>query len=436
MGWTYNTRDPDAPTIGPMITGVAIALTLLSLVTTCLRTYVRARMIKAFGIDDWMILITWFCAAGFAIITVVQTKWGLGLLHIQDLPDEDVYNFGLLQYIGAPFYITSILGFKLALLSSYVRFVPLGIYRNILFGVITTCILFHLSFLLVQLNLCQPVRKQWDPAVTDGSCVASVPFYTSMASITIVFDVTVYVPPPLRLTHSSPYTPILSLIHAFWGCHRMLLPFPVLHKSHLQTRKKLILFGLFGLGIFITVIQIIRIQTVKQLVNYVDSAPLILWSSVENNLGIIVANVPTLAPLVKYYNVRSSRGGGISTSGKMNKNGTGNSAGMAVGAVPTIGSATARGWRHGSSGSRGSVDELATWHDTTEMGSFGGSASAVCAKGGGSMDSILLDKSGSDSGSSHRPPMSRDGEKIGDTGERCVTPRGITKRVEVVVTRT
>lgn len=215
----------------------------------------------------------------------------------------------------------------------------------------------------------------------------------------------------------------------------MLLPFPVLLQSRLQKRKKLILFGLFGLGIFITVIQIIRIQTVKQLVNYVDSAPLILWSSVENNLGIIVANVPTLAPLVKYYNVRSSRGGGISTGGKMNKNGTGNSAGMAVGAVPTIGSATPRGWRHGS-GSRGSVDELATWHDATEMGSFGGSASAVCAKGGGSMDSVLLDGSSSASNSSHRPTESRDGGDIGETGERCVTPRGITKKTEVVITRT
>jgi hypothetical protein len=79
----------------------------------------------------------------------------------------------------------------------------------------------------------------------------------------------------------------------------MLLPFPVLVKSRIQTRKKLILLGLFGLGLFITIIQIIRIQTVKQLANYVDSAPLILWSAVENNLGIIVANVPTLAPLVK-----------------------------------------------------------------------------------------------------------------------------------------
>ena len=50
MGWTYNTEDSDAPTNGPMITGVATTLTLLSLTTVCLRTYVRAIMIRAFGI--------------------------------------------------------------------------------------------------------------------------------------------------------------------------------------------------------------------------------------------------------------------------------------------------------------------------------------------------------------------------------------------------
>jgi hypothetical protein len=56
MGWTYNTKDPDAATIGPMITGVATGLTFLSLVTVCLRTYVRARLIKAFGIGKTSIL--------------------------------------------------------------------------------------------------------------------------------------------------------------------------------------------------------------------------------------------------------------------------------------------------------------------------------------------------------------------------------------------
>lgn len=49
----------------------------------------------------------------------------------------------------------------------------------------------HIAFLLVQLNLCQPVRRQWDPAVTEGTCIPAVPFYTAMASITILFDILV-----------------------------------------------------------------------------------------------------------------------------------------------------------------------------------------------------------------------------------------------------
>jgi len=95
----------------------------------------------------------------------------------------------------------------LALLFSYLRFVPLGAYRITIYTVITACILFHLAFLLVQLNLCQPARKQWDPAITYGYCIPGVPFYTSMASITIVFDVTVFVSPLL------PKSPPPSLSH-------------------------------------------------------------------------------------------------------------------------------------------------------------------------------------------------------------------------------
>lgn len=84
------------------------------------------------------------------------------------------------------------MGFKLALLWSYLRFVPKGTaYYYSIVSVMVACILFHLSFLLVQVNLCQPARKQWDPSVTSGSCLPGVPFYTAMASITIVFDLTV-----------------------------------------------------------------------------------------------------------------------------------------------------------------------------------------------------------------------------------------------------
>lgn len=88
----------------------------------------------------------------------------------------------------------------------------------------------------------------------------------------------------------------------------MVLPFPVLMSLKMQNRRKVVLLGLFGLGVFITIIQIIRIQTVKRLVVYTDSAPLIMWSAVEANLGVIVASVPCLSPLIKYFRERSTTG--------------------------------------------------------------------------------------------------------------------------------
>lgn len=88
----------------------------------------------------------------------------------------------------------------------------------------------------------------------------------------------------------------------------MVLPFPVLMSLKMQNRRKVVLLGLFGLGVFITIIQIIRIQTVKRLAVYTDSAPLIMWSAVEANLGVIVASVPCLSPLIKYFRERSTAG--------------------------------------------------------------------------------------------------------------------------------
>lgn len=82
------------------------------------------------------------------------------------------------------------------------------------------------------------------------------------------------------------------------------MPFPVLVDLKMQDRKKVVILGLFGLGIFITIIQIIRIQTVRRLTDLTDSAPLITWSSVEANLGIIIASVPCLSPLIKYFRER------------------------------------------------------------------------------------------------------------------------------------
>jgi len=78
-----------------------------------------------------------------------------------------------------------------------------------------------------------------------------------MASLTIVFDVVV-----------------------------IATPIPLLANSRLPTRQKVVLIGLFTLGFFVTICQLFRIVTIKNLKNYIDSSMLIMWSMVELNLGV------------------------------------------------------------------------------------------------------------------------------------------------------
>ncbi|KXJ87148.1 hypothetical protein Micbo1qcDRAFT_218430 [Microdochium bolleyi] len=379
MGWTFNTAD-DTPNDGPKLTTIATVFTVLSFFFLSLRFYVRGIMIKAVGSDDYVLVVTWIAACGFTVVTILQSKWGLGLKFVEDMPPQNIYNFGLLQYMGAPFYITSILGFKLSLMLSYLRFMTQGWVRTTTIVTAVLCCLFHLSFLIVQINLCQPIAKQWDPLIEGGSCLAAVPFYTSMASLTIVFDVAV-----------------------------MLLPFPVLLGSQIQSRKKLVLLGLFALGVFITIIQIIRIQTVHTLSNYLDSSALIMWSTVENNLGIMVACVPTLAPLFKSFAEKTSRTGYY-------KNTSGNNGGRSGG----------KGSKYGMHSWRDAEDRPSGVHGRNGNG-LGGTSSNITGGGNGVYPM----------GSMKRQSSVTGGMSPEDSQERIWTNGAtvITKKTDIVISR-
>ena len=93
------------------------------------------------------------------------------------------------------------------------------------------------------------------------------------------------------------------------------LPLPVLVKLQLAKRKKVVhsdssstscsgltmvlqyvLVGVFALGFFITVIQVVRMNYVKNLKTWTDSYDIILWSNIELNLGVCRALIYPLGP--------------------------------------------------------------------------------------------------------------------------------------------
>ncbi|KAK7991070.1 satratoxin biosynthesis SC1 cluster protein 4 [Apiospora arundinis] len=187
----------------------------------------------------------------------------------------------MIQFISAPFYIISVLCFKLSLLFSYLRIIPGRRWRITIITVAVGCIMFHFIYLVVQMSRCLPPGVVWSPSIATGFCVAPVPFFISMALITMVFDLVV-----------------------------MFLPFPTLWQSRIQKRRKAVLLGLFATGLFITVIQIVRIQTIKNPADFLDPSKLVMWSYIEANLAIVVVCVPTLSPLATYFaEIKTSRTG-------------------------------------------------------------------------------------------------------------------------------
>jgi fucose permease len=94
----------------------------------------------------------------------------------------------------------------------------------------------------------------------------------------------------------------------------LVLPIPVLTGMRLPQRQKTILVVTFALGIFVTIVDVVRIYYLQQAsdnqviaqtrlgtgTDFAYNASIaLMWSAVEVNIGIICACIPTLKPLIK-----------------------------------------------------------------------------------------------------------------------------------------
>jgi len=133
---------------------------------------------------------------------------------------------------------------------------------------------------------CNPVTAAYKPDV-NGTCISIVTLFLCSAPVNIITDLAILV-----------------------------LPIPVLTGMRLPQRQKTILVVTFALGIFVTVVDVIRIYYLQQasddqidLVSKMEfgtgfdfayyASPALMWSAVEVNVGIICACIPTLKPLIK-----------------------------------------------------------------------------------------------------------------------------------------
>jgi fucose permease len=135
---------------------------------------------------------------------------------------------------------------------------------------------------------CSPVTAAYVTS-THGNCISIVTLYLCSAPVNIITDLAILV-----------------------------LPIPVLTGMRLPQRQKTVLVFTFALGIFVTIIDVVRIYYLQQADDIQDmlivnkklgtstgidfawtASTALMWSAVEVNVGIICACIPTLKPLIK-----------------------------------------------------------------------------------------------------------------------------------------
>jgi hypothetical protein len=120
---------------------------------------------------------------------------------------------------------------------------------------------------------CYPVAYFWDKSIKGGHCLNLLAYWFSNAGMNIATDLALYI-----------------------------MPIPVLNSLQLPRRQKYGLMLVFAVGLFVVITSILRLHSlyVVSVATDItwDNVGAATWSSIELNIGIICACLPTLRPLL------------------------------------------------------------------------------------------------------------------------------------------
>ncbi|KAH8594002.1 hypothetical protein B0O99DRAFT_742261 [Bisporella sp. PMI_857] len=277
-----------------IIVAAAITVVALSFFAVLLRLISRLAIIRRSSLDDLFIIVAWLIALAMSISICLGTHYGLGK-HDQYIHLDWRGALNRLQYIFSVLYNpalmatkTSILIFYLTLTSATRRFFRLATITILVVVNVAGCVLTVLN--IIQ---CLPINAAFQyPQPSGAKCISILNLSLASAPVNIITDLAI-----------------------------LFLPLPIFTCLSIPRKQKITLVFIFATGIFVTVVDVVRIAYLQQASqmglhwgnlkdtqdnNMVDqnffwyTSQAHMWSIVEVNIGITCACIPTLKPVVSW----------------------------------------------------------------------------------------------------------------------------------------
>ncbi|KNG83906.1 hypothetical protein ANOM_008131 [Aspergillus nomiae NRRL 13137] len=276
---TGNTRDvvADESHLG-IIIGVQTALTVLAVVVVCLRLYVRMKIVRSSGCDDWTMALAALCSLGGWALYIYKACHGLGH-HIQFLDKMD-----RMKLSEAAFWqviicsATGIALLKISIALNLLRFSPTRWYTMSLWTSIAFVAAYSFMAAMTFFLHCKPMQAHWDTRIEDAKCYP-VHLFVIFALIN-------------TLTAFNIFTDVLFAT----------IPIPIVWNLRMKRRVRMYLIGVFSLGYFTVGLGVIKAVAQLAYTNEKDiffNDSILFWGLAQFNVGILTACVPSLKPLAR-----------------------------------------------------------------------------------------------------------------------------------------
>ncbi|KAI0108471.1 MFS general substrate transporter [Daldinia grandis] len=279
------------PNRGPAVFAVTTATLALTSCIVAARLLCRIRIVRRVTWDDYFIVIAWIIAFALSFAIDLGASKGLGR-HDEDIPAGNWDALRRSEYAFSVLYNPALMATKTSVLIFYLRLSKntQRVLRLASWAVLVIVNLAGTVLTLINIFQCRPVQAAFDPYPDTAYCIPLLTEFICSAPVNVVTDLAI-----------------------------LALPLPVLTSMRLPRRQKIILIFTFTLGIFVTIVDVVRIYYLEQAITQVSSTASsnpeatfgnssqfawnasfsLMWSAVEVNAGIICACIPTLKPLVR-----------------------------------------------------------------------------------------------------------------------------------------
>ncbi|OJD33852.1 uncharacterized protein BKCO1_27000126 [Diplodia corticola] len=265
----------------PAFFRVLVAMVVMATISTALRVYVRLKIVKSFGKDDYLMVAALLCFIMFTACALGGIAYGTGR-HMAELTPENTMKALRYWWLCYAAYTSTMMFAKTSIGFFLLRVTVEQVYIYIIYAATAITVATGTVFFFVTILQCRPVSFFWLKATgAAGTCL----------DIEVIIALTYF------------YSAVSALCDCVFG----LLPVAMLWNLNMSRSTKIAVAPILSMGCIASAGILVRTAYVRDFRDpdfLYATVNIAIWSDIECGLAITAGSLACLRPLFRTFRAK------------------------------------------------------------------------------------------------------------------------------------